>query len=392
MKDNSEKWKPLRRLLFLLPAVLVAALIAYTLPNTQPVLAAVPELLEYEPTPTPEPTPKPDREAQRAEAEAKHADPTAGRKATVASFTAPSAYRDGSYTGSAQGFGGMITVSVTIRDGRIAAVQVTSAPGETEPYFSKAKTVTGRIVSAGTPNVDTVSGATFSSAGILNATKQALKKAAAEPSPEPTVQPTPVPSAMPKTPLRDGDYIGVGEGYGGDVVLKITVKYGRITAAEVLSADDETPAYYNRAAALLPQILEQQTAELDAISGATYSSRGILDAAKSAIEEASHEEAPEESLPPSESPQPSVSPEPTESPEAEESPSPIETPEPTATPEPRQYQDGEYTATGWCEEPENFRYEMIVTVTIEEGLIRKVSVSFGKDESEEPEENDYFIN
>ena len=146
MKDNSEKWKSLRRLLFLLPAVLVAALIAYTLPNTQPVLAAVPELLEYEPTPTPEPTPKPDREAQRAEAEAKHADPTAGRKATVASFTAPSAYRDGSYTGSAQGFGGMITVSVTIRDGRIAAVQVTSAPGETEPYFSKAKTVTGRIV------------------------------------------------------------------------------------------------------------------------------------------------------------------------------------------------------------------------------------------------------
>ena len=183
MNDKSSPPRPWRRALFLLPALLAAVLIFYTLPRTQPVLAAVPELLEYQPTPTPAPTEKVDRSAQREEAEARHTDPTAGRAPTVASFTAPAAYKDGVYTGSAQGFGGMITVSVTIRDGTIADLRVTSAPGETEPYFSRAKAVVSRVLSAGTPNVDAVSGATFSSAGILNAAKQALNTAAATPTP-----------------------------------------------------------------------------------------------------------------------------------------------------------------------------------------------------------------
>lgn len=236
MNDKSSPPRPWRRALFLLPALLSAALIFYTLPRTQPVLAAVPELLEYQPTPTPALTEKVDRSAQREEAEAKHADPTAGRKATVASFTAPAAYKDGTYTGSAQGFGGAISVSVTIRDGKIADLRVTSAPGETEPYFSRAKAVVSRVLSAGTPNVDTVSGATFSSAGILNATKQALNKAAANPTPSPTPTPAPKPSAEPKLPLHDGVYTGVGEGYGGDIVLQLTVEDGRIVAVEVTEA------------------------------------------------------------------------------------------------------------------------------------------------------------
>lgn len=373
MNDKSSPPRPWRRALFLLPALLAAALIFYTLPRTQPVLAAVPELLEYQPTPTPAPTEKVDRSAQREEAEAKHADPTAGRKATVASFTAPAAYKDGTYTGSAQGFGGAITVAVTIRDGKIADLRVTSAPGETEPYFSRAKAVVSRVLSAGTPNVDAVSGATFSSAGILNATKQALNKAAANPTPSPTPTPAPKPSAEPKTPLHDGVYTGVGEGYGGDIVLQLTVEDGRIVSVEVTGAEDETPAYYNRAAALLPLMIEQQSAELDAVSGATFSSRGILAAAQSAIEQAAAEKAPEPT--PTPTPTPEVTPEPT--------------PEPT--PAPKLYRDGVYTARGWCEETDNFRYEVIVTVTVEDGLICKVAIALGADESDYPEDNDYFI-
>ena len=373
MNDKSSPPKPWRRVLFLLPALLAAALIFYTLPRTQPVLAAVPELLEYAPTPAPEPTEKVDRSAQREEAEAKHADPTAGRKATVASFTAPAAYKDGTYTGSAQGFGGAISVAVTIRDGKIADLQITSAPGETEPYFSRAKAVVSRVLSAGTPNVDAVSGATFSSAGILNAAKQALNKAAAnpEPTPSPTPAPTPAPSAAPKTTLHDGVYTGVGEGYGGEIVLRLTVENGRVVSAEVTEAEDETPAYYNRAAALLPRIIEQQSAELDAVSGATFSSRGILEAAQSALGQAAADPVPE--------PIPELTPEPT----------PESTPE--QTPAPKLYRDGEYTARGWCEEIGNFRYEVIVNVTVEDGLMCKVAVEIGADESDFPEDNDYFI-
>ena len=372
MNDKSSPPKPWRRALFLLPALLSAALIFYTLPRTQPVLAAVPELLEYQPTPAPAPTEKVDRSAQREEAEAKHTDPTAGRAPTVTQFTAPAAYRDGVYTGAAQGFGGMINVSVTIQDGKIADLRVTSAPGETEPYFSRAKAVVSRVLSAGTPNVDAVSGATFSSAGILNAAKQALNKAAANPTPEPTPTPSPKPPAEPKLPLHDGVYTGVGEGYGGEIVLQLTVENGRIVSVEVAEAEDETPAYYNRAAALLPLVIERQSAEVDAVSGATFSSRGILEAAQSAIGQAAGQAL-----------------EPTPTP----TPSPEPTPEPTPehTPEPKLYRDGVYTAKGWCEETDNFRYEIFVTVTVEDGLICKVAVTLGEDESDCPEDNDYFI-
>ena len=383
MNDKSSPPRTWRRALFLLPALLSAALIFYTLPRTQPVLAAVPELLEYQPTPTPAPTGKVDRSAQREEAEAKHTDPTAGRAPTVASFTAPAAYKDGTYTGSAQGFGGMITVSVTIRDGTIADLRVTSAPGETEPYFSRAKAVVSRVLSAGTPNVDAVSGATFSSAGILNAAKQALTKAAANPTPEPTPTPSPKPPAEPKLPLRDGVYTGVGEGYGGEIVLRLTVENGRVVSAEVTEAEDETPAYYNRAAALLPRIIEQQSAELDAVSGATFSSRGILEAAQSALGKAAADPVPE--------PTPELTPEPTPEPTPESTPEPTPEPTPEQTPAPKLYRDGVYTATGWCEEIDNFRYEVIVNVTVEDGLMCKVAVEIGADESDFPEDNDYFI-
>lgn len=114
MNDQTNPPRPWRRLAFLLPAVLAAVLIFYSLPKTQPVLAAVPELLEYEPTPTPEAREKTDRSAAREAAEAKHADPTAGRSVSVQHFTAPAAYKDGTYSGSAQGFGGVIEVTVTV--------------------------------------------------------------------------------------------------------------------------------------------------------------------------------------------------------------------------------------------------------------------------------------
>ena len=86
-------------------------------------------------------------------------------------------YKDGPYTGSAQGFGGAITVQVTLANDEITDIQVTSAPGEDSAYLSQGEGVISSIISAQSTDVDTVSGATFSSTGIINAVVDALGKA-----------------------------------------------------------------------------------------------------------------------------------------------------------------------------------------------------------------------
>lgn len=82
---------------------------------------------------------------------------------------------DGTLTGTAQGYGGPITSQVTIKNGYIAKVEIVDHAGETPAYYSQAERLTQDIVDAQTTAVDTVSGATFSSAGILNSTTQALE-------------------------------------------------------------------------------------------------------------------------------------------------------------------------------------------------------------------------
>lgn len=86
-------------------------------------------------------------------------------------------YKDGTYTGSAQGFGGTITVQVTLASDEITDIQVTSAPGEDSAYLSQGEGVISSIISAQSTDVDTVSCATFSSTGIINAVVDALGKA-----------------------------------------------------------------------------------------------------------------------------------------------------------------------------------------------------------------------
>ena len=86
-------------------------------------------------------------------------------------------YKDGTYTGSAQGFGGAIEVQVTLKDDEITDIQVTGASGEDSAYLSQAQSVISSIISAQSTDVDTVSGATFSSTGIINAVVDALGKA-----------------------------------------------------------------------------------------------------------------------------------------------------------------------------------------------------------------------
>lgn len=86
-------------------------------------------------------------------------------------------YKDGTYTGEADGFGGTIQVEVKIEKSKIAEINVVSAEKEDGAYLSMAKDMIPKIIDAQSADVDTVSGATFSSTGIKNASEQALEKA-----------------------------------------------------------------------------------------------------------------------------------------------------------------------------------------------------------------------
>lgn len=85
-------------------------------------------------------------------------------------------YKDGTYSGSAQGFNGPVGVSVTVSKDKITAVSVTSSTDD-EPYISNAKALCSHMVSANSADVSGVSGATYSSNGIKGAVKAALAKA-----------------------------------------------------------------------------------------------------------------------------------------------------------------------------------------------------------------------
>ena len=91
--------------------------------------------------------------------------------------TADQVYKDGAYTGDGEGFGGNIQVQITIADDTLTDIQVVSAEKEDSAYLSQGKAVIDRILEAQSTDVDTVSGATFSSTGILMAVEDALGKA-----------------------------------------------------------------------------------------------------------------------------------------------------------------------------------------------------------------------
>ena len=86
-------------------------------------------------------------------------------------------YKDGTYQGEAEGFGGTVAVEVKVEKEKITAVEIVSAQKEDGAYLSMAKDIIPKIIEAQSTDVDTISGATFSSTGIKNASQEALEKA-----------------------------------------------------------------------------------------------------------------------------------------------------------------------------------------------------------------------
>ena len=88
---------------------------------------------------------------------------------------------------------------------------------------------------------------------------------------------------LPKLPYADGVYVGSSRGYGGTVRVQVTMESGSITEVEILDASHETKQFLRRAKRLLTTVVEAQSWEVDAVSEATYTSRGILGAVQNAL-------------------------------------------------------------------------------------------------------------
>lgn len=101
------------------------------------------------------------------------------QKAAQEAEEAEAGIQDGTYEGSAFGFGDLITVSVIIKDGRITDISVLDASGEDRPYYNQSLPLLDEMIDKQSTEVDTVSGATLTSEGLIGAVADALGKAGA---------------------------------------------------------------------------------------------------------------------------------------------------------------------------------------------------------------------
>ncbi|GAA0068384.1 hypothetical protein UT300002_31700 [Clostridium perfringens] len=230
--------------------------------------------------------------------------------------------KDGEYIGEAIGFKGNVRVKVIISGGKLSDVKVISHNDDAE-FFNKAKSVIIKILrNQGTAGVDTVSGATYSSRGIINAVNSALNKVAkesngisnairiSENNNIPRRNNTPqinikniIKDALKRNNIsvdenkngninlrehkfKDGEYIGEANGFKGNVKVKVIIKNGTLVNIEIINHNDDEE-FFNNARRLIFKILKNQgTTGVDTVSGATYSSKGIINSVNRALSKA----------------------------------------------------------------------------------------------------------
>lgn len=85
-----------------------------------------------------------------------------------------------------------------------------------------------------------------------------------------------------KFPYTDGIYYGTAEGYLSDITVALVLQDKTIKAILITEQEDDE-IFFNRAKAMIENVMKTQSTEVDLVSGATYSSKGILNAIKNAL-------------------------------------------------------------------------------------------------------------
>jgi NosR/NirI family nitrous oxide reductase transcriptional regulator len=184
-------------------------------------------------------------------------------------------YKDGTYVGIGAGENPNLKVSVKVSNGKISSVEILSA---NEADGKEAlKVIPKEIVDAQSVNVDAISGATMTSGGIMTAVKDALSQA------EVTSSAT-VSEDSNQEEYKDGVYTGVGEGKNSNLKVLVKVNNGKISSIKILSANEPNG---EEALKIIPkEIIDEQSTDVDVVSGATMTSNGIMMAVDDALSQA----------------------------------------------------------------------------------------------------------
>ena len=198
-------------------------------------------------------------------------------------LTAGLSLTEGVFTGTGSGgFYGDVSVAVTVDSaGIITGLEVvysSETPGFADPAFER---LTGEILRVQSADVDVVTGATMTSRAFIAAVADAMRMSAGYDSDI-------LEENAEEIAIEGTVFVGVGTGgYYGDIVVAVTIdEDGRIAHIEVTD-HIETPGIANRTfSELIPAVIAAQCADVDIITGATYTSQAFLAAVLDALRQA----------------------------------------------------------------------------------------------------------
>ena len=196
-------------------------------------------------------------------------------------------FQNGIYTGTGEGYRGKVTVTVKVADGKITEL-VLDDYADDKSYMERAKNrIFQEMISRQNTDVDAVSGATYSSNGLIEAVNKALGNEEGEgkkPEQEESEDKQSFIEAGRFQNLTDGIYTGSADAFRGDVEVQVTVEKQKVTDISILSYCDTEEYFFRAAPAVIDQMKAEQSLNVDAVSGATYSSNGIIHAVANALE------------------------------------------------------------------------------------------------------------
>ncbi len=185
-------------------------------------------------------------------------------------------FTEGSYSASAQGFGGVVSVKLTVDSEKVTEITITggdetpSVGGKAIEHFNE-----NLVGISSADDIDGVSGATFTSTAVKTAVADCLAQASGQAPAE-------------AAPLTDGSYEAEGFGFNLTVRIPVTVevKDGKIASVEV-GENGETNGFIDTVIdKFIPRIVDSQSLAVDAITGATASSNGVRQGIVNALTDA----------------------------------------------------------------------------------------------------------
>ena len=187
------------------------------------------------------------------------------------------AYKTGSYTATADGFGGPVEVTVEIgSNGGITDVTIKGDKETPDIGGAAIPVLKQAILTNQTADVDGVSGATFTSDAVRTAAGAALAQAGGE-------EVAAGPKAADGNLFIPGTYTETGTGFGGEITVTTTVSENKIEDVQI-TGDHETENIGTFAVQMLGErILAAQSPNVDALTGATVTSNAILGAFKKTL-------------------------------------------------------------------------------------------------------------